>query len=111
MRAAHPRDQPVNLHIVVKLGPDNIGRVNHRVHTGDRAFHKRLIGQIARRQLNIQPLQTLQRRVVRQHRAPHLVIALQQLPHKPAADLTGSAGDKDFHGPPFLVASRHWLVV
>ena len=82
-----------------------------RVHTGDRAIYEGLIGQIACGQFDIQPLQTLQRRVVRQHRAPHLVVALQQLPYEPAADLTGSAGDKDFHVAPFLVASGHWLVV
>ena len=105
MLAAHSCDQPVDLHIVVELRPDDIRRMDHRVHTGHRALHKALIRQIARGQLDIQPVQPLQRRVVRQHRAPHLVIALQQLPHQPAAHLTGSAGDKNLHKAPSLVAS------
>ena len=103
VRAADAGDEPVDLHVVFELGADIVGGVDDRVHPGHGAADKGLVGQITRGQLDVQPVQTRQRRVVGQDGAAHLVVALQQLPHQPAADLTGSAGDKDFHVDPFAM--------
>ena len=85
------------LHIVLEVGPHQVGRVHHGVHPLHRPAHEGGIGEVPLQGLQLQPGQALQGRVFGPRRHPHLVAPLQELPHQAGADLSAAPRDQHLH--------------